>query len=117
MNSLAKWFVGAGSKGLRTMVLSKGSPGNNDQWSKTLKQKAYPDVCTLRSVSNPKWSIVGMWALTTEKGVPGFAYSDKICPLLLKRTLWIAGIQSWKHIISVNNIGSMIFGVAIRNDE
>jgi len=64
INSLAKCGVGAGSNGFNTMDLSNGSPGNRFQWSNILKQYANPDVCILKSVSNPKWSIIGICALT-----------------------------------------------------
>ena len=40
MNSLARYGAGAGSKGLKIIDLSRGSPGNNDHWSNMLKQNA-----------------------------------------------------------------------------
>lgn len=64
INSLAKSWVGAGSSKDNFIFLSKGSPGNNSHWSKTLRQNAYPLVWTLKSVSKPKESMAGIWALT-----------------------------------------------------
>lgn len=57
----------------------------------------YPWVWTRRSVSKPNESIVGTFALTVYKGVPGFAVSDIIWPLLLCNTLYIAFKQSAVH--------------------
>jgi hypothetical protein len=40
----------------------------------------------LRSVSKPKESIAGKFALTVYNGLPGFAVSLITCPLLLYKT-------------------------------
>ncbi len=50
MNSRANSCGSITSKGLRTIFLSRGSPGNVCQWSKVERQNACPTVCTLRSV-------------------------------------------------------------------
>jgi hypothetical protein len=42
MKSLARWGVGASSRGLSTMDLSSGSPGTISQWWNTDMQKACP---------------------------------------------------------------------------
>jgi len=54
----------AGSSGRSLMLVSVGSPGTMDQWSKTCRQKAWPCVAVRRSVSNPFASITGIKALT-----------------------------------------------------
>jgi len=59
MNSRARCWIGAGSNGRRTMLLSRGSPGTIAQWSNTERQNACPWVWYLKSVSKPKDSITG----------------------------------------------------------
>lgn len=66
MNSRARCWTGAGSKGRSTTDLSKGSPGTMDQWSKTERQKACPCVWYRRSVSNPNDSMTGKKACTVQ---------------------------------------------------
>lgn len=64
MNSLANDGTGLGSKGLRTIDLSKGSPGTTFQCENYDSTIAYPTVCVLRSVSNPNDSIAGISTLS-----------------------------------------------------
>lgn len=59
INSRARCWIGAGSSGRRTMLLSRGSPGTIAQWSKTERENACPWVWYLKSVSKPKLSITG----------------------------------------------------------
>lgn len=59
MNSRARCCIGAGSRGRKTMLLSRGSPGTMAQWSNTERQKAWPCVWYRKSVSKPKDSITG----------------------------------------------------------
>lgn len=59
MNSRARCWIGAGSRGRSTMLLSRGSPGTIAQWSNTDKQNACPWVWYRKSVSKPNDSITG----------------------------------------------------------
>lgn len=67
MNSRARCWIGAGSSGRRTMLLSRGSPGTIAQWSNTERQNACPWVWYLKSVSKPKDSITGKNAWTKKR--------------------------------------------------
>merc|ERR1719150_691173 len=53
------------------MVLSSGSPGTICQWWNTDRQKAWPWVWVLRSVSKPNESMAGINALMVYSGDPG----------------------------------------------
>lgn len=76
------------------MLLSKGSPGTTAQWENWVNTIAYPTVCVLKSVSNPKLSIAGISIFNVYKGEPGFGSSFVTWALLLIRTLYIASIES-----------------------
>jgi hypothetical protein len=71
INSRARCWIGAGSSGRKTMLLSRGSPGTIAQWSKTDWQNAWPCVWYLKSVSKPKDSITGKnaWKMWRTKSV------------------------------------------------
>lgn len=51
------------------------------QWWNTERQKAWPWVCVLRSVSKPNESIAGMNALIVYSGEPGTGASWVTWPL------------------------------------
>ena len=57
INSRAKAVAGCASSGLMVIDLSNGSPGTICQWWNTERQKDWPCVCVLRSVSKPNESI------------------------------------------------------------
>ena len=59
INSRARCWIGAGSSGRRTILLSRGSPGTIAQWSNTERQNACPWVWYLKSVSKPNDSMTG----------------------------------------------------------
>lgn len=59
------------------------------QWWNTDKQKAWPWVWVLKSVSNPKESMAGMKALIVYKGEPGTGASWVTWPLQdYNKTIW-----------------------------
>merc|ERR1712079_302674 len=64
------------------MVLSSGSPGTICQWWNTDRQKAWPWVWVLRSVSKPNESMAGINALMVYSGDPGTGASWVTCPRL-----------------------------------
>ncbi len=59
------------------------------QWSNVDRQNACPCVVLRRSVSNPKDSMTGRYALTMETGVPGLGISSVTCPLRLPSTSYV----------------------------
>lgn len=84
INSRARCWIGAGSSGRKTMLLSRGSPGTIAQWSNTERQNACPCVWYLKSVSKPNDSITGKNAYAIVKPKTRWAKSGRpLCTQLL----------------------------------
>lgn len=102
MNSRANALAGCASRGLMVIDLSRGSPGTICQWWKTDRQKDWPCVWVLRSVSKPKESIAGMKALMMYRGEPGIGASCVTWPRRRANTVYTEETQSAGACTSTN---------------
>ena len=77
---------------------------------------ARPAVVILMSVSNPKDSRAGISIFRDVKGVPGIKSEDEIWALRFNKIASIIYWQSCGKIIYPIKTGSIILGVAVKNE-